>query len=707
MLRSLLKRLAGKKRGEQLPRQGDSRGVSGSAGTGVRETARPRPSELIDIVDVPVSEAGIIDYEAELNRAQLEAVRTVDGAVLVIAGAGSGKTRTLVYRVARLVETGVNPERILLLTFTRKAAQEMLGRASRLLDQRCRRVSGGTFHSFANLTLRKYANLIGFNSNFTIIDQGDSADVINWVRTELGYHSSEKRFPQKKTLRKVISAATNKDASLRESLENEYPHYVELVGDVELIRREYGNYKRKKHIMDYDDLLVHLKTLLEQNPTVRAKLSSFYEYIMVDEYQDTNRLQAEICYLLSSEHQNIMVVGDDCQSIYSFRGANFRNIIDFPRVFPETKIITIERNYRSTQPILDLASAIIKHAREKYSKTLYTERTSTQKPVFIEAQEENHQSKFIVKKVLELREQGIPLDEIAVLFRAGWHSNDLEIELANHNVPFRKYGGLKFIETAHVKDVVAHLSIAFNPMDAVRWNRVLLLIEGIGPVTASKLIARIVDEQRGIPFLNQVGSSGYQYSQQLSGLGQVLEYVSREKIPVSEKTARIVEYYRPHLERKFDDYRRRYDDLESLIQIAGRYESLEAFLVDLSLEPPEVQRGPRGADGDKESLNLSTVHSAKGLEWHTVFVIHLVDGLFPSQWSLKSEEELEEERRLLYVAVTRAKDNLFLIKPEIQRSGRSYFEQSHKGISKVSRFLKEGEILTKYVEQRALMARPR
>jgi DNA helicase-2/ATP-dependent DNA helicase PcrA len=441
-----------------------------------------------------------IKYEEELNGAQLKAVEITDGPVLVIAGAGTGKTRTLVYRVARLVESGINPASILLLTFTRRAAYEMLRRASSTLDERCSKVSGGTFHSFANTILRKYAGLIGFNNNFTILDRSDAEDAINVIRTQLGFHKKEKRFQKKATILKVISKSINKSCTIEDVLKEDYPQFIDNLRDIQKINEQYKVYKRAKSIMDYDDLLIYLKILLEENNLVRTKLSNFYKYIMIDEYQDTNKLQANIARLLASEHQNIMVVGDDSQSIYAFRGASFKNIMDFPKIFPDTKTITLEENYRSTQPILDLTNEIIRYANKKYPKNLFTKREGNQKPVFIEAENENYQSKFIVQRVLELREEEIPLNDIAVLFRAGWHSNDLEIELVSHNIPFVKHGGFKFIETAHVKDVIAHLRIVFNPLDAVSWHRILLLIEGIGNKTANDIITEIVDNGKGLEF---------------------------------------------------------------------------------------------------------------------------------------------------------------------------------------------------------------
>ncbi|RJP54657.1 MAG: ATP-dependent helicase [Deltaproteobacteria bacterium] len=642
-----------------------------------------------------------IKYEDELNESQLKAVEVVEGPILVIAGAGSGKTRTLVYRVARLVEEGVNPEHILLLTFTRKASHEMLRRASAILDERCGKVSGGTFHSFANTILRRYANLIGFNNNFTILDRGDSEDVINLIRAQFGFHKKELRFPRKQAVTNVISKSINKGCSIEDVLTEDYPQFAENSNDLQKIHEEYKRYKKAKSIMDYDDLLIYLKILLQDNDDIRAKLSNFYRFIMIDEYQDTNRLQANIVRLLASEHQNIMAVGDDSQSIYSFRGANFRNIMDFPKIFPGTKIITIEQNYRSTQSVLDLTNEIIERAKEKYSKTLFTRKEGRRKPAFIETQNENYQSKFIIQRISELREEGVPLNNIAVLFRAAWHSNDLEIELASHSIPYVKYGGFKFIETAHAKDVIAHLRIVFNPLDSISWHRALLLIEGIGPKIANDITSEIVDNKRGLHFLRENRFMEKKYHKDLSRLSSTIEWISDNETVPAEQIRILLEYYKPLLENKYDDFNKRLNDLYSLVKICERYNNLEQFLVDVTLEPLEMSQTDAGIT-DKENLTLSTIHSAKGLEWHTVFIIFLVDGYLPSSYSLDDEESIEEERRLFYVATTRAKENLYLIKPEIEYSPRNYFSQSYSGFSRVSRFLSEGDILKKYVERWAL-----
>jgi DNA helicase-2/ATP-dependent DNA helicase PcrA len=389
-----------------------------------------------------------LDYKAELNESQYQVVTTFDGPILVVAGAGSGKTRTLTYRVARMVESGIPPESILLLTFTRKAAQEMLRRAAALLDSRCERVAGGTFHSFANLTLRRYAKALGFQSGFTILDQADSEDVVSLLRDQLGLNKKNRRFPNKRTAHAIMSKSVNKSLPIQQVVELYYSQYFEDIEDLQELFRAYKNYKFTHQLMDYDDLLVYTQQLLEQHPQIRDRLSRSYRYIMVDEYQDTNKIQAKIVSALASAHHNVMAVGDEAQSIYSFRGAHYRNIIEFPTQFPGTRIIKLEENYRSVQPILELTNTIIKQAQDSFEKTLFTSKEGGDLPALISAGDEHQQSEFVAQRILELREEGIPLSEIAVLFRSSYHAFDLELELNKRNIPFVKVGGFKFLEAA-------------------------------------------------------------------------------------------------------------------------------------------------------------------------------------------------------------------------------------------------------------------
>ncbi len=627
-----------------------------------------------------------IDYKKELNLAQLKAVESISGAYLVIAGAGSGKTRVLVHRVAYLVEKGVDPGEILLLTFTRRAAEEMLRRASLLLDNRCSRVSGGTFHSFANSILRRYAKRLGLSANFTILDESDAQDTVNLIRTQLGFNKTEKRFPRKKAILEVISKSVNKSKKLEDVLYEEYPQFMEFSSDIRRIREEYQKYKCGKSLVDYDDLLVYLKNLLSSDEDILSLLAGKYKYIMVDEYQDTNKLQAHIACLLASVHKNIMVVGDDAQSIYSFRGADFRNIMDFPRIFKDAAVITLEENYRTTQPILNLTNKVISQAKEGFEKNLFTRKKGNKLPVFVDLRNENAQSRYIAEKILELREEGLELKDMAVLFRSGWHSNDLEVELSSRNIPFVKYGGQKFVEAAHIKDIISYLRIIHNFHDQVSWLRALLLIPGIGPKSAQRIIENLNSQKDK--------DSKLLKNEEVRELFGILAKFDKADLRPEEAIEKFVKYYQPLLKNKYDDYHRRLNDIESLLRIASRYASLEGFLTDMALEPPErgiVESGLK--DRDDSSLTLSTIHSAKGLEWHTVFMIYVAEGHLPSYLSLEDEESLEEERRLFYVASTRAKENLFLLKPHIDRSARAFMDMGGSVFTQASRFIDAPDIL--------------
>ncbi|MBT8357092.1 MAG: ATP-dependent helicase [Deltaproteobacteria bacterium] len=606
-----------------------------------------------------------IKYEEELNPSQMEAVTSLSGPILVIAGAGSGKTRTLTYRVARLVEEGISPAAILLLTFTRKASFEMLSRAAKLLDSRCERVSGGTFHSFSNFMLRKYATHLGYDSGFTILDRVDSESLIGMLRKELKPATKHRSFPRKRTLMNIFSRAVNKVISIEDVVYNDYPHFLPYLEDIVNLSLEYKNRKRTHNFLDYDDLLISFDLLLKNHTDIRDGISSLYKYIMVDEYQDTNQIQASILYSLASKNKNVMVVGDDSQSIYAFRGANFKNIIDFPTLFPETKIINLEENYRSVQPILDLTNVIIDRAAEKFSKKLFTRKTGGGAPVLACAQSENGQSMFIVDKIRDLNTDGIPLNRIAVLFRAGFHSFDLEIELARERIPFIKVGGFKFTESAHIKDVLAHLRVIANGQDRISWYRILLLLEKIGPKTAQNIYEAIDKEKSGYAGLFTLKLKS-NLNQRLGQLKQLYSNMDSGSLSVSEMGEMILNYYLPILKDKYDDHPKRTRDLEQLLTIMQRYTSLEQFLTDMALEPPNTSMDDTfaGTSPHNNRLVLSTIHSAKGLEWHTVFIIWALDGRFPSIHALNNEEDLEEELRLMYVAATRAQDNLFFVYPD-------------------------------------------
>lgn len=622
----------------------------------VRYTLRPEPDDR--------AKRFLIDYKEELNPSQYEAAVSHKGPLLVLAGAGSGKTRTLVFRVARMVEEGIDPASILLLTFTRRAAEEMLQRVEALLGSRCDRVTGGTFHSFANTILRRYAQLLGFANAFTILDRSDSEDVINLIRSRMGLDKKERRFPRKQTILEILSLAANKTCGVAAVLDEQFPHLFDELDELGQIADYYRDYKRERSLLDYDDLLSYLRELLRGHPELAERLSRTFHYIMVDEYQDTNRLQADIVRLLAHSHDNVMAVGDDAQSIYSFRGATVRNIFEFPDLFPGTKVIKLEENYRSTQPILDLSNEIILQAKESYTKNLFTRREAGIRPVLVEADSERYQSRFVGQKILELHESGVPLPEIAVLFRSSFHSFDLEIELGRRNLQFVKRGGFKFIETTHIKDVLAHLRIIANPQDAVSWYRVLLLLDGVGAKSSEKILAHVLDAPDPLQ-----GLAGYRgrgaVNTALKSLAEALQQARDEGLKPAEQLEVIVRYYGPILKHRHrDDYPKRQKDLEHFTIITERYRSLDRMLSDMALEPPTSSvDNVLATDGEDEGLlTLSTIHSAKGLEWNSVFIIWAVEGRFPSLYN-KDDDELEEERRLMYVAATRAKENLFITYP--------------------------------------------
>lgn len=620
-----------------------------------------------------------VNYEEDLNEAQLEAVKSKDGPILVIAGAGSGKTKTLTYRVARLIEDGIKPENILLLTFTKKAAAEMLSRATIVLDNRCEKVAGGTFHSFANIILRKYSKLLGLKNNFTIMDRADCEDVINHIVGQL-FPKKEKRFPKKSTLLDIYSKSINKVTPTKQIIADEFPQFAHCEDKIIEVHKAYVAYKRENSVLDYDDLLLYIKLLLENNDGLRKRLSNEYKYIMVDEYQDTNTLQADVIRLLASEHNNIMAVGDDAQSIYSFRGANFRNILDFPRLFENTKIIKLEQNYRSTQNILKLTNEIISKAKEKYTKNLFSNIVSPQVPALICAKDTQMEADFICQRILELLDEDISLSDICVLTRNARMSYNLEIELSKRAIPFQKFGGPKFMETAHIKDVVAHLRVILNPDDVISLTRILLLLKGVGASTVNNIMPIIKGDLK--PDIKLLPSNKSQSLTPLfNTLGQLRDYSTTKK--PEEIVSAIINYYRPILKDKYDDFSKREKDLDHFEYLSTQYSNLEDFISDLALEPPDASvEGMYKKNSDDEALTISTIHSAKGLEWDSVFIIGAVDGRFPSAYSFNSEEEMDEELRLMYVATTRAKNNLYITYPVDM-----YDYSMNMVLSKPSRFL--------------------
>ena len=593
-----------------------------------------------------------IDFEHELNPEQLEAVRRTEGPVLVIAGAGSGKTRTIVYRLAHLVESGVPPEDILLLTFTRKAAQEMLLRAGKILDRPLTGTSGGTYHSFAFAALRRYAADIGHPSGFTLLDRADSENVAKQVKEDLALGKGDRSYPKKATLLDLITKSRNKEATLEQIIENEAFHLAPYLDDARQIAEGYETYKRRHALMDYDDLLFLFEKALRELPHMRENLRRRHRYIMVDEYQDTNLVQARIVQLLAGENGNVMAVGDDAQSIYAFRGANVANILHFPKIFPETKIIRLERNYRSTQPILDLTNKILEGATVKFDKHLYTERADGEKPALVTALSDQTQAKRVIDRVLELR-RTYPLHEIAVLFRAGFHSYSLEVELGRIGIGYQKFGGLRFHEAAHVKDVLAYLRLVVNPADLVAWQRALGHIKGVGPKTALKIVQALLRNDE-----KYLASARKKYPD-LESLLYELDLVRSTIRSPAAALEHVITMYTPLLVSQYpDDYPRRQAGLEQLGQIAANYKSVEEFLADMLLDETHAEE-----DRDESALVLSTIHSAKGLEWKAVILIDLVEDRFPSKRAMSRPEDLEEERRLLYVACTRAKDSLTMFLP--------------------------------------------
>ena len=610
-----------------------------------------------------------VDYEAELNTAQLKAVMTTDGPLLIVAGAGTGKTRTLVYRVARLVEIGAKPESVLLLTFTRRAATSMLTRAAALADARCQRVSGGTFHSLGHSVLRKFAEQAGVQRNFTVLDQSDTEDLIDLMKRQIKL-TKGRHFPRKRTIASIFSTMVNKVLPLNKVLSQEYPQFLDERRDLEALFRSFEDFKRTKQMLTYDDLLVRLKEALESSEEMREQLSDQYRYIMVDEYQDTNKLQAQIVKLLTFRHDNVAVVGDEFQSIYSFRGASHKNMLEFPKLFPSAQIIKLEENYRSTQPILDVANSIMEDVKESFKKRLVSTVGGGEAPVVVSARDENEQSRFVAQRIDELRDEGVPLTDIAVLFRSSSHSFDLEIELGKQGIPFRKFGGIRFAESAHIKDALAFLRVVNKPSDTLSWFRMLKLIDHIGDATVYQILEHLGVEQRDFRSARTKESlfrklhrfpGRASYQTELVRLARVLTTVSESKSPAAQLSA-VLKFYRPRLKNKYDDAQRRGRDLEHLQTIAKRYKTSAKLLDDIALDPSDAVDG-NASRRPSGYVTLSTVHSAKGLEWNNLFVIWMTDGWFPSNRFQDEFDDLEEERRLLYVATTRAKKELSFVYP--------------------------------------------
>ena len=599
-----------------------------------------------------------IAYEKRLNPNQLAAVVSPDGPTLIIAGAGSGKTRTLVYRVAWLVENGIPPEKILLLTFTRKAAQEMLQRVEAMLGQTCQGVAGGTFHALAYKILRIYGSRIGLPGPLSVIDRKDSEETIGKLLKSLGL-GKNKDFPDRRECLELHSRIINRGTPFEEGVGIFYPHWEPFLPQLKALEEAYETFKRQHFLLDYDDLLRFTLTLFTEVPEVAETCSASYRYVLVDEYQDTNLLQAEMVRFLVQTHGNLMVVGDDSQSIYGFRGAHFKNIMDFPRSFPQSRLITLEENYRSSQPILNLANTLISFSNERYSKCLFSRSPQGLPPVCVELPYEESQSQFVVQQLQKLNREGLAWQEMAVLFRAGHHSFNLEIALQKQGIPFVKVGGRRLVEGSHIKDFLSYLKVIANPQDVLAWERILRLLEGLGPKRAQDLIGLL---KTGTDWSQRLSSLEHypRLRSQIEPLESLLKELTGQTLQPTQALELIWEYYRELLPRIYEeDYQRRQKEIEEIIRVSLNYSDLEAFLGDLALEAYEGEKTREGG-----RLTLSTVHSAKGLEWKAVFIIWLTEGRFPSIHALETAEETEEERRLLYVAVTRAKERLFLTYPQ-------------------------------------------
>jgi DNA helicase-2/ATP-dependent DNA helicase PcrA len=620
-------------------------------------------------------------YLAKLNKEQRQAVEygvgpQADGPakpLLLIAGAGSGKTNTLAHRVAHLIVEGADPSRILLLTFSRRAAAEMIRRVERISAQVMGENAGimagaltwaGTFHAIGARLLREYADQIGLVRAFTIHDREDSADLMNLVRHECGFSKTESRFPTKATCLAIYSRCVNSETPIEDVLRASFPWCADSANELRELFASYVEAKQYQNVLDYDDLLLYLAQMVRE-PVLAEDLGSRFDHVLVDEYQDTNRLQASILLGLKPGGGGLTVVGDDAQSIYSFRAATIRNILDFPSQFsPPAEIITLDRNYRSTQPILSAANAVIDLAAERFTKNLWTDRTSAERPQLVSVRDETDQARYIVERVLENRECSSLLKQQAVLFRASHHSGPLEVELTRRNIPFVKFGGLRFLDAAHVKDVLALLRFVENPRDRVAGFRVLQLMPGIGPASAQRVLDHIMEAADPIEALALAPPpprAGDDWSAFIKTVKRL--HSGATSWPAELEAARL--WYEPHLDRIHEDAVTRRADLIQLEQIAGGYPSRERFLTELTLDPPDATSDQAGVPLlDEDYLILSTIHSAKGQEWKSVFVLNVVDGCIPSDLSTGTTADIEEERRLLYVAMTRAKDDLHLVVPQ-------------------------------------------
>jgi DNA helicase-2/ATP-dependent DNA helicase PcrA len=616
-------------------------------------------------------------YRSELNEQQFRVVTAKPGAALVVAGAGTGKTRTITYRVAYLIEQGVSPQRILLATFTNRAAREMLKRVEMLTgSQNVHRIWGGTFHRIANLILRRHAASIGFDSNYSILDAEDARDFINVCIEEAAIDTKAKRFPKPEVVQNIISFANNTDQPIEEVIIKKYPYFEMLSAQIKRVDSVYMERKKERNVMDYDDLLLNWKRLLIEKPDISSVYAEQFQHILVDEYQDTNKLQAELIDLLAVRHKNVMVVGDDAQSIFAWRGAEFTNIYEFPKRYPSAEIYKLELNYRSTPEILGLANVSIANNRKQFPKILEAIKKSKDlKPALVPCSDVEQQSAFVASRILELRDEGTSLEEIAVLYRSHYHSIELQLELTRRNIPYRVQSGVRFFEQSHIKDVISYLRIICNPRDELAWKRILKMIPSVGNQTANKIYESLAYAEN--PFA-LVRREDFKYQPRSKNNWQnfidLLEKITSDENrnrPGKQIELILTNGYEQYLQENYENFEARLEDLKGLGMYAARYDATEDFLSELALLSTERFQEPTGIVGEDvvsggeedELLTLTSVHQAKGLEWKAVFLIWAAEGKFPSPRSLKEIDSEEEERRLWYVALTRAQNELYLTYP--------------------------------------------
>lgn len=636
-----------------------------------------------------------IDYAKELNEQQHAAVTAPPGPALVIAGAGSGKTRTLIYRVAFLLEQGIPPECILLLTFTNKAAKEMMRRVADLLGGELFSLWGGTFHSIAARVLRVHARLLGYQTDFSIMDREDSKEMLQACLAEMEIDAKATRFPKADVLSDIFSLAVNKDKPLDSVIEEQFSYFSSLAPQIVQLQAKYAARKKAANAMDFDDLLALWLRLLREHPEVREHFERRFQFILVDEYQDTNKIQGELIDLLAARHQNVMVVGDDSQSIYSWRGAHFQNILKFPERYPSAAVYRIETNYRSTPEILNLANAAISANIHQFEKHLAASRPSGNKPVMFRCADTREQAAFVAQRALELREEGRLLKNMAVLYRSHFHALELQLELTRQNIPFSITSGIRFFEQAHIKDVAAYLKLILNPRDELAFKRIVRLLRGVGDKSADKLWSAFAAQDTvSLPgslavALQKIASNAPKKT--AVDWAQLTATVAQLEAPdIRCSASRMIQLimdagYEDHLQEQYANYRSRQDDIEQLAAFALEFETVEDFLTQLALQTAIEAEASNRAALDDDQIRLSTIHQAKGLEFDVVFIIMLCDGLFPSARSIETTEDEEEERRLFYVALTRARDELYLTYP----SRRMGSPDSGDLPQLPSRFLKE------------------